>query len=128
MTAFLIEIFPYNVRSRGIGIEQVFNKIGLFFSNNVNPIAMTAIDWKYMAIYCGWITFELLFIFFMYPETQGRTLEELAFLFEDKDLADQAVIAVENEIHYGIKGDHDHIEETAVVSTQEVEGEKKSAA
>ena len=32
-----------------------------------------------MAIYCGWIAFEFLFIFFMYPETYGRTLEELAF-------------------------------------------------
>lgn len=115
MTAFLVELFPYNVRSRGIGIEQVFNKIGLFFSNNVNPIAMTAIDWKYMAIYCGWIAFELLFIFFMYPETQGRTLEELAFLFEDKDFAERAVIAVEKEIHYGIKDDHDHIEVATAV-------------
>ncbi|KUJ18381.1 general substrate transporter [Mollisia scopiformis] len=107
---FLIELFPYNVRSRGIGIEQVFNKIGLFFSNNVNPIALTAIDWKYMAIYCGWIAFEFLFIFFMYPETQSRTLEELAFLFEDKDLADQAVIAVEKEIHFDV-GKDEHIEE-----------------
>jgi len=51
----------------------------LFFSNNVNPIALDAIGWKFMAIYCGWIAFEWLFIFFMYPETYGRTLEELAF-------------------------------------------------
>lgn len=55
----------------------------------------------------------------MYPETQGRTLEELAFceytsspisnlysesnflaiVFEDPELAEQAVIAVEKEIH-----------------------------
>ncbi len=35
----------------------------------------------------------------MYPETAGRTLEELAFLFEDKALAEQAVVAVEKQIH-----------------------------
>jgi hypothetical protein len=70
-----------------------------------------------MAVYCGWIAFEWLFIFFMYPETHGRTLEELTFcesslfsiyieleantlvVFEDKELADQAVLAVEKEIH-----------------------------
>jgi hypothetical protein len=40
-----------------------------------------------------------MFIYFMYPETSGRTLEELAFLFEDKELADQAVVAVEKQIH-----------------------------
>lgn len=32
-----------------------------------------------MAIYCGWIFFEFCFQFIFYPETYGRTLEELAF-------------------------------------------------
>jgi len=96
---FLIELFPYAQRTRGIGIEQVFGKIGGFFSQNVNPIALKAIDWKYFAIYSGWIAFEFLFIYFLYPETSGRTLEELAFLFEDKELAEKAVIAVEKQVH-----------------------------
>ena len=67
------------MRSRGIGIEQVFGKAGGFFSNFVNPIAMDAIGWKFFAIYCGWICFEFIFQFFFYPETYGRTLEELTF-------------------------------------------------
>lgn len=96
---YLVEIFPYAQRTMGIGIEQVFGKLGGFFSVNVNPKALTAIGWKYFAIYCAWIFFELTFIFFMYPETYNRTLEELAFLFEDKELADQAVAAVEKQIH-----------------------------
>lgn len=104
---YLIELFPYAVRTRGIGVQQVFGKIGLFFSNNVNPIALTAIGWKYMGVYCGWIAFEILFVFFMYPETQGRTLEELAFLFEDKHLADEAVVAVEKEIHDDVGAEED---------------------
>ncbi|KAF4622669.1 hypothetical protein G7Y89_g14359 [Cudoniella acicularis] len=102
---YLIELFPYSTRTRGIGIEQVFAKIGAFFSNNVNPIAMAAIDWKFFAIYSGWITFEVLFVFFLYPETQGRTLEELAFLFEDQELADQTARAVEEEIHHDVDVD-----------------------
>jgi hypothetical protein len=76
---YLVELFPYQVRSMGIGFEQIWGKIGGFFSINVNPKAITAIGWKYFAIYCGWITFEFIFIYFMYPETHGRTLEELAF-------------------------------------------------
>ncbi|KUJ14642.1 major myo-inositol transporter iolT [Mollisia scopiformis] len=102
---YLIELFPYSVRTRGIGIEQVFGKVGAFFSNNVNPIALSAIDWKFLAIYCGWIFFECLFVWFLYPETQGRTLEELAFLFEDQALADEAVVAVEKEIHHDVDVD-----------------------
>jgi hypothetical protein len=76
---YLVEIFPYAQRTMGIGIEQFFGKAAGFFSVNVNPIALTAIDWKYLAIYCGWITFEFLFVYFMYPETYNRTLEELTF-------------------------------------------------
>lgn len=67
------------MRSRGIGVQQIFGKLAAFFSNNVNPLALTAIGWKFFAIYCGWIAFEVMFQFFFYPETYGRTLEELAF-------------------------------------------------
>ena len=97
--AYLIELFPYAERTRGIGIQQIFGKIGAFFSNNVNPVALNAINWKFLAIYCGWIFFEFIFIYFVYPETSGRTLEELSFLFEDKALAEQAVESVEKVVH-----------------------------
>ncbi|KAF2865761.1 hexose transporter-like protein [Massariosphaeria phaeospora] len=96
---YLVELFPYAQRTMGIGIEQIFGKLAGFFSTNVNPIALKAINWKFFAIYCGWITFEFMFVFFIYPETYNRTLEELAFLFEDKELSDQAVKAVEKQIH-----------------------------
>ena len=76
---YLVELFPYAQRTMGIGVEQIFGKLGGFFSTNVNPKALTAIDWKYLAIYCGWITFELITVYFLYPETYNRTLEELAF-------------------------------------------------
>ncbi|OSS45194.1 hypothetical protein B5807_09237 [Epicoccum nigrum] len=108
---YLIELFPFAQRSMGIGFEQAFGKLAGFFSVNVNPIAMKAISWKFFAIYCGWITFEFLFVYFMYPETYGRTLEELTFLFEDKALADKAVQAVEKQvneahIHDGEEGEN----------------------
>jgi sugar porter (SP) family MFS transporter len=117
---YLVEIFPYNVRSRGIGLQQIFGKGGGFFSNNVNPIALTAIGWKYMAIYCGWIAFEFIFIYFMYPETHGRTLEELTFLFEGKEYAEAAVAAVEKQIH----GETTH--ENTVSRVHEAPLEKKA--
>lgn len=102
---YLIEIFPFAQRAMGIGVEQLFGKLAGFFSIYVNPIAIDAISWKYFAVFCGWITFEFLFVHFMYPETYNRTLEELTFLFEDKALADKAVAAVEKTVHQG------HVEE-----------------
>jgi len=76
---YLVELWPYSHRSRGIGVQQIFGKLAGFFSTNVNSIALNAITWKYLAIYCGWIFFELCIVFLLYPETSGRTLEELAF-------------------------------------------------
>ncbi|KAF1839323.1 major myo-inositol transporter iolT [Decorospora gaudefroyi] len=98
---YLVELFPYAQRTMGIGIEQIFGKLAGFFSIYVNPIALEAIQWRFFAIYCGWITFEFTFVYFIYPETYNRTLEELAFLFEDKSYADEANRAVEKTLHGG---------------------------
>ncbi|KAH7021486.1 lactose permease [Microdochium trichocladiopsis] len=112
---YLLELWPYGQRTRGIGIQQIFGKAGLFFSQNVNPLALTSIGWKFMAIYCGWIAFEFIIVYFLYPETQGRTLEELAFLFEGDELNDKATAAVEKRIH----GD-------AIQPTVSIEEEKRT--
>ncbi|KAH8660467.1 lactose permease [Xylariales sp. PMI_506] len=95
---YLIELFPFAQRARGIGVEQIFGKLAGFFSTNINPLALNAITWKYLAIYCGWIAFEFIFQFSFYPETHGRTLEELAFLFEDNELNEKTSNAVVKEI------------------------------
>lgn len=38
--------------------------------------------------------------YFMFPETYGRTLEELAFLFEDRALAEEATSQVEKQMEW----------------------------
>jgi hypothetical protein len=40
---------------------------------------MENIQWRWLIFYCAWLGFENVFIYFMFPETFGRTLEELAF-------------------------------------------------
>ncbi|KAJ4301699.1 hypothetical protein N0V90_003792 [Kalmusia sp. IMI 367209] len=114
---YLVELFPYAQRTMGIGVEQIFGKLGGFFSTNVNPKALNAIDWKFLAIYCGWITFEFITVYLLYPETYNRTLEELAFLFEDKELADKQAAAVEKQIHEG--GELGHVDEKHLATQTE---------
>jgi len=82
---FLVEVFPFHIRSNGITIFQLFGRMAGFFNNFVNPIALKAIDWKYYITYCVWLGFEIVFVYFMFPETAGRTLEELSFLFEGEE-------------------------------------------
>jgi sugar porter (SP) family MFS transporter len=95
---FLVELWPYAERSRGIAWFQLFGRLASFFTTFVNPIGLQNAGWKYLISYCVFLSFEICFVYFMFPETFGRTLEELAFLFEDKALAEEAVHAVEKVV------------------------------
>lgn len=120
----MVELFPYAERSRGIAVEQFFVRGAGFFTTFVNPIGMDNAGWKYLFMYIFMILLEICTIYFFYPETQGRTLEELAFLFEDEEVAEKAVMAVEKTIHHeggdyrdgGEKGVEvvGHVEETGL--------------
>lgn len=50
-----------------------------FFNTFINPIALKDIQWKYLITYCVWLGWEITFVYFFFPETVGRTLEELAW-------------------------------------------------
>lgn len=56
----------------------------VMFGSFVNPIGLQNLDWKYLIVYVVWLCFEVVFIYFFFPETFGKTLEELTFLFESE--------------------------------------------
>ncbi|KAI0450023.1 guanine deaminase [Xylaria acuta] len=92
---YMVEIWPYAERSRGIAYFQLWGRLAGFFTTFVNPIGLQNAGWRYLISYVVFLAYEIVFVYFFFPETFGRTLEELAFLFEDKALADEAVHAVE---------------------------------
>ncbi|KAK1252108.1 hypothetical protein MKX08_003295 [Trichoderma sp. CBMAI-0020] len=97
---YMVELWPYVERSKGISVFQLFGRLAGFFATFVNPIGLQNISWRWLIVYCCWLAFEIAFVWFLFPETAGRTLEELTFLFEDKTLADRAVMAVEKAVHH----------------------------
>ncbi|KAG6899997.1 hypothetical protein C0993_004616 [Termitomyces sp. T159_Od127] len=88
-TAYLVEIFPFEVRAKGLSVFQWFSRAALFFNQFVNPIGIANAGWKYYISYCVFLLFEVFFVYFLFPETHGRTLEELAFLYEDEKIVEQ---------------------------------------
>lgn len=84
-----MEIFPYSVRSKGITMQQWWGRAANFINTFVNPIGLDNIGWRYYIWYCTWLGVELLTVFFIFPETSQHTLEELAFLFEGKEMQDK---------------------------------------
>ncbi|KAB5592657.1 MFS sugar transporter [Ceratobasidium theobromae] len=101
---FLVELFPFTVRSRGIAIFQWWGRAAGFFNQYVNPIGISNAGWKYYISYCVWLAFEIIFVFFMFPETSGRTLEELTFLFEPEEIKRRQQKNAEDVLHGGVPG------------------------
>jgi sugar porter (SP) family MFS transporter len=97
---YMVEVWPYAERSRGISVFQLFGRLASFFTTYVNPIGLSNVGWRYLISYCAWLAYEVVFVYFFFPETFGRTLEELAFMFEDRHLADQAVAAVKKVVDH----------------------------
>ena len=54
----------------------------LVFNQFCNPIALEAIAWKFYFVYIGTLTAMIPTIYFLFPETKGRTLEEIAKVFD----------------------------------------------
>lgn len=77
--AYLVELWPFAERARGISWFQLFGRSAGFFTTFVNPIGLEKAGWKYFIMYCCILVFEIAFVALFFPETSGRTLEELAF-------------------------------------------------
>jgi hypothetical protein len=91
------EIWPYNLRARGIAVLSMSTQIAVFFNIFVNPIALEAINWKYYIVFVVLLLVITATCYFTYPETRGRSLEEMAVIF-DKETA--AVPRQEEIMHH----------------------------
>lgn len=76
---YLVELWPYYARTKGITWFQFASRTASTFGAQVNPIGLKDIGWKYLLVYVCFLVFEIIFIYFLFPETYGKTLEELTF-------------------------------------------------
>ena len=77
------EIFPVEVRALGNAITTFTNWIVNLIFAQFSPQALTSIGFRYFYVFfCFNIVAALCYIFF-YPETKGRTLEQIDELFGD---------------------------------------------
>ncbi|KAI0371438.1 hexose transporter [Pilatotrama ljubarskyi] len=96
---YLVELFPYHARAKGIAVFQWWGRAAGFFNQFVNPIGIANAGWKYYISYCIFLLFEVAFVWFLFPETSNRTLEELAFLFEGDKIREEQQKRIEEEVH-----------------------------
>ena len=80
--AYGLEVLPFTLRAKGMTISLFTANCAGTFSGFVNPIAMDSIGWQYYIVFlvllCVWWTV----IYLSFPETKGRSLEEVAEVFD----------------------------------------------
>jgi sugar porter (SP) family MFS transporter len=102
LVGYAIEILPYKLRAKGLMIMNICVQAALTLNVYANPVAFDYFvghTWKLYLIYTCWIFLELVFVYFMYVETKGPTLEELAKIIdgEDAEVAHVDIHQVEKE-------------------------------
>jgi len=60
----------------------------------VNPIGLKELAWKFYFVYIVILILEVVIIYFLFVETKGPTLEEIATLFD----GDRAAVADEGDM------------------------------
>lgn len=82
--AYVVEIWPYTLRGRGLTSSLATTYAALLIGQFVTPIGLSTIAWKYYILFCVLLGILLPVIWFIFPETRGRTLEEINEVFEGK--------------------------------------------
>lgn len=112
----------------------LFVNMALFFNNYVNPVALDAINWKYYIVFCCWLSFEFVVVYFvsrplirrsnpstnrrikLFVETRYTPLEEIAKYFD----GDEARIGGEAATELGKKTLEALHEKGKIVDTHDV--------
>ncbi|OJJ71233.1 hypothetical protein ASPBRDRAFT_66226 [Aspergillus brasiliensis CBS 101740] len=84
-TAYPCEIWPFSLRSQGLGIAWVSSIGCTVFNTFVNPIALSAIHWKYYFVFVAVLIGYWVTAYFFYPETRGYSLEHIAIILDGED-------------------------------------------
>ncbi|KAH6668429.1 general substrate transporter [Halenospora varia] len=114
--SYLCEIWPYNLRARGVSLGLSATQLAVFFNIFVNPIALEAIQWKYYIVYCVILVIITLTIWFCYPETIGHSLEEMCEIFDNANAVVPGQLSMQDSI---AKGRHS-TEESKEVQVEQV--------
>ncbi|KAH8176524.1 sugar transporter domain-containing protein [Sarocladium implicatum] len=83
--SYCAEILPFNIRARGLAVNFALTALSSVFNQYVNPVGLKELQWRYYFVYIAILVIECICIWFLFVETKGPTLEEIAELFDGKD-------------------------------------------
>ncbi|KFA55677.1 hypothetical protein S40293_05277 [Stachybotrys chartarum IBT 40293] len=126
LVGYAVEILPYSLRAKGLMIMNMSIQVALLLNTYLNPLAFEEWEspnesgyggttWYLYLIYTIWVGGELVFVYLMFVETRGPTLEELVKVIDGPgaQLAEVDLVVMEKDLNK-----NDHVER--VSSSKEV--------
>jgi hypothetical protein len=90
------EIYPTQIRAKGVALATSTYFLACITYVTPGATAIATIGWRYFVVFICLTAVTVVIIYFYYPETKGRSLEELAELFGDP-VAVHLTMATEEE-------------------------------
>ncbi|KAK3724876.1 hypothetical protein LTR37_000924 [Vermiconidia calcicola] len=82
------EIYPTNIRSRGMALATFTYFVACITYVTPGAVAIASIGWRYYLLFMCLTVITIVVIYFVYPETNQKSLEELAAYFGETVIMD----------------------------------------
>ncbi|KAL4938453.1 hypothetical protein BDV06DRAFT_231868 [Aspergillus oleicola] len=80
---YVPEIMSMAIRAKGSSISVVCNVVINIIFNQISPVAFNNVGYRYYALFICTNIVGATVVFFYFPETKGKTLEEIGEIFGD---------------------------------------------
>ena len=101
---YYAELFPTHLRAKGMTIGMAAISLMNVMWLQVAPTAFATIKWKFYLCFIIPAYLFAILCFFVYPNTKGLALEEIAALFGDETATTQDTAVVEVQENNDFKG------------------------
>lgn len=95
---YIYEIWPSNLRTRGLSKGLLFTQLAIFFNLFVDPVFLKSIKWRYRFLQMGLLFYHSLCGLYFLPRDKGHSLEEMTMMFEGSNNA----VMVDSSVVYSI--------------------------
>lgn len=81
----VVEALDTTTRAKGLALGGIITGAMGFLNQFAGPLALDSIGYKYVYVFVGWDTVEAGLWYLFGVESQGRTLEELDWVYRQKN-------------------------------------------